>query len=83
MRKIILIALLALSACGRPPEKTSEDTKSTVTTDFTLVRKCENGSELYRLSNGDLAQYNAPSEGEGYFVKFEGTIEEYCVEASS
>lgn len=78
---IMVAAALTLSACGKREEgeATARASASTATVaDFTLATRCSDGQELYRLSSGELAQWNSPEKGDGYWVKVEQSAADYC-----
>jgi len=55
----LIVAALAVTACTKAPQETQEASQEpTIVQDFSLTKKCSDGSNIYQIDGGSYATWD-------------------------
>ena len=76
---ILIIASLSVAACAKEPEQPGQvvSTGPTVASDFTLSKKCSDGTDIYQIEGGSYATWDGQNS---QWIKLSPgvTPDDYC-----
>ena len=76
---ILIAASLAVTACAKAPQEKQEDTTQapTVVEEFTLSKKCSDGTDIYQIDGGNYAKWDGENS---QWIKLSPgvTPDDYC-----